>query len=42
MLMCAGARVCGCVRVRVCAYNSLYGQDFALYKYFYYQALRPP
>ena len=31
MPVCAGDYVCVCVRV--CAYNSLHGQDFAFYKY---------
>ena len=30
--VCACVRVCACMRVP--AYNSLYGHDFALYKYF--------
>ena len=38
MHMSAGASVsvCVCVCVRTHAYNSLYGHDFALYKYYYY------
>ena len=32
LCVCACVRVCACMRVP--AYNSLYGHDFALYKYF--------
>ena len=34
--VCVCARVCVYAHTRVCTSNSVYGQDFALYKYFKY------